>query len=217
VALVPGFGENHVGFASWGWFLASHGFVVLTFNPNNLIDLPATRAAALQAAVATLQAEHARAGSPVQGKLDTTKYAFIGHSMGGGGALLAAKGNTSVKAVIALQAWSGPADTFADVTAPTLSLAGEKDTIAPAPTYARRLYDSVPATTKKVYAEFDEAGHAYSTDLFPQVTYTPRDIPMATLSARLGLAWLKVFVVGDDSYRPLIKTDPLISTYASTL
>lgn len=218
VALAPGFQEVHPSFASWGWFLASHGFVAILFSMNTGFDQPPLRATALKDAIETLKAEHARAGSPLQGKLDTTKYAFIGHSMGGGGALIAAKGNTSVKAVIGLQPFiTEITTTFGDVTAPTLSLAGEKDTIALPANHAKRFYDSMPAATKKVYAEFDEMGHSFANDVFTTSTFTPMDIPVAKASARLSLAWLKVYVVGDTSYAPLIKNDALISTYASTL
>lgn len=217
VAVAPGWQEVHTGFVSWGWFLASHGFVAIVFSMNDGNDLPALRATALAAGIDTLAAEHARAGSPLQGKLDATKFGFIGHSMGGGGALLASKGNTTVKAVIGLQPFAPETDTFGNVTAPTLILAGEKDTIAAPDKHARRFYDSIPAGTKKVYALFDEMGHSFSNDLFTTSTFTPADVPVAKASARMSLAWLKVYVVGDESYRPLIKTDPLILTYASTL
>jgi predicted dienelactone hydrolase len=217
VAFAPGWQEVHTGFVTWGWFLASHGFVVIIFTMNDGNDLPSLRATALKASLDTLKAEHARAGSPLQGKLDATKFAFMGHSMGGGGALIASKGTTTVKAVIGLQPFGEQTDTFGDVAVPTLTLTGEKDSLAAPARHGKRFYDSIPAGTKKVYAEFDEMGHSFANDLFTTSTFTPADVPVARASARMSLAWLKVYVVGDESYRPLIKNDPLISIYASTL
>ncbi|HMJ10890.1 MAG TPA: dienelactone hydrolase family protein [Polyangiaceae bacterium] len=216
-AFAPGWREvRDPSFVSWGWFLASHGFVVLTFDTNSLNDVPSLRATALTAAIDTLKAEHTRAGSPLQGKVDGTKVVLIGHSMGAGGALIAGKGNTSLKAIVALNPFATEGHTFEDITAPTLILAGEKDDLlAPPATHARKFYNGMAASTKKAYVEFDEMGHSFANDLFTTISIE-RVIPVARASARYSLAWLKVYVVGDESYKPLIKNDPLLSVFLNT-
>ena len=51
--------------------------------------------------VEALKEEHARSGSPLAGRLDVTRFAVAGWSMGGGGCLLAALADPSLKSVLA--------------------------------------------------------------------------------------------------------------------
>jgi len=205
VAVMPGFIEGRSSVGDWGPFLASYGFAVITVDPNSPLDPPATRADGLWAAVGSLKDENARAGGPLAGKLDTTRFAVMGHSMGGGGTLETANAHSAdLRAAIPLTPWD-LVTAFGMITAPTLILAGQTDTVAPVAQHAMPFYSSIPATSVKAYAEFTGGDH-----------YVASSPLMNKGVAVLGLSWLKVFVEGDSRYRPFIKTRPELSMFLSS-
>ena len=90
VAISPGYTERQSHIEWWGPRLASHGYAVLVLDTNDRRESTDLRADALIAAVRTLKAENSRNGSPLMGRIDAGKMAVMGHSMGGGGTLIAA-------------------------------------------------------------------------------------------------------------------------------
>jgi len=115
--------------------------------------------------------------------------------MGGGGALLAANAQGSaLRAAIPFTPWEPEAD-FAAVTIPTLVIAGSADQIAPVDAHAWRHFQSIPASTPKLYMEIDGGDHF--------VADTERGPDLATVG-RYVLAWLKLYVDGDEGYRTLL-------------
>jgi hypothetical protein len=88
--LVPGFVSPESAVSAWGPYLASHGIIVMTIGTNTLTDFPEDRANALLDAVQTLQEENNRETSPVYQQININKISVGGHSMGGGGAQIAA-------------------------------------------------------------------------------------------------------------------------------
>ena len=138
--------------------------------------------------------------------MDDARLAVIGHSMGGGGVLLAASGTPgALKAAIALCPWSSDVTTFPGILAPALIVAGERDAIAPAAKHAYAFYESIPVTTQKAYVEVAGADH-----------YTSND-PLANPAvARQTLSWLKVHVSGDARYGRFVAAEPALSRFEST-
>jgi triacylglycerol lipase len=204
VAISPGFLETQL--TGWGDFLASHGFIVLTLDTNTSTDQPPARADALMAAIGTLQSENTRQGSPLMGMVDTSRFAIMGHSMGGGGTLIAANAHSSeLRAAIPLAPWE-PGMTFPQITVPTMIMAGQSDTIAPIAQNATVHYGSIPTTTTKAYAEFASADHFVANNPHTNATV-----------ARLGLSWLKVFVDGDLRYKQFIHTEATLSSWDTTM
>lgn len=67
---------------------------------NTIFQNPTKRKDALLDAIKTLTLENNRINSPLHNNLDTNKMAVNGWSMGGGGAQLAAKADSNLKAVI---------------------------------------------------------------------------------------------------------------------
>jgi len=202
VAVIPGFIEGRSAVGDWGPFLASYGFAVITVDPNTPLDPPTTRADGLWAAIGSLTDENARAGSPLEGKLDTTRFAVMGHSMGGGGTLETANAHSvDLRAAIPLTPWD-LVTSFGMVTVPTLILAGQTDGVAPVAQHAMPFYSSIPSTSVKAYAEFSGGDHYVASS-----PLTNKGV------AILGLSWLKVYVEGDSRYRPLIKTRPELSMF----
>lgn len=198
VAISPGFTERQRHINWWGPRLASHGFAVLVFDTNAPRDTPNLRGDALMAAIAVLQSENQRNGGPLAGRVNVDKMAVMGHSMGGGGALLAANQFSDViKAAIPFTPWL-PDGNFSDVSVPTLIIAGSADRIAPAADHAWPHFQSIPDSTPKVYLEISGGDH------FLANSGQHRD--HATIG-RYGIAWLKLYVDGDERYRQFLYGD----------
>lgn len=103
IVIVGGWSSGEQNLAAWGPFYASHGIVAMTIGtPTPWKDAPAARCRALIDASLALQSEHEREGSALQGRLDVSRRAVQGHSLGGGGAQLAGLNDQTLKCVIAL-------------------------------------------------------------------------------------------------------------------
>jgi dienelactone hydrolase len=209
VVIIPGFTEVQAQIAQWGTFLASHGFAVMMIDSAasgaaNTGVLPPSRASGLEEGVKTLQGENMRSGSALNGKLDVSRMAVMGHSMGGGGTLLAATATPALKAAIGLCPWN-PGGKYPMDTVPTLFFDGTGDILVP-PADATAEYQSIPTTTHKVYAEFNGGSHfVANTPLGGAAT--------DKVVARIGLSWLEVYVVGDTRYQQFIMKDTTMSNY----
>jgi alpha-beta hydrolase superfamily lysophospholipase len=210
VVVIPGFTEQQGALSEWGTFLASYGFIVMMIDTAsggtaNTGILPPARADGLMDGVTNLIAENKRSGSPAMGKIDTTRMAIMGHSMGGGGTLIAANAHSSeIKAAVGLNPWN-PGGTYPMDTAPTLVFDGTADTLVP-PSQGKPEYDSIPTTTPKAYVEFQGGTHF--------VALTPLGMQATDpIVARLGLSWLEVHVMGDMRYQQFIVKDSSMSTF----
>lgn len=199
VALAPGFTENQSVVAWYGPFLASNGFVVITINTNGLFDLPPSRGDQLIAALTYLTGT-----SAVAGRVDANRLAVMGHSMGGGGSLEAAKKKPTLRAAIPLAPWNQTKDWSTNVT-PTLIVACQSDSIAPIADHAVPFYASI--TSEKAYLEIAGAEHSCTSS---------RQADIAASS----LAWLKRWVDGDTRYHQFLcpppATSATISKYEAT-
>jgi dienelactone hydrolase len=211
VVVAPGFTETQSAVNQWGTFLASHGFVVMMVDTAsggvaNIGIPPPQRAQSLLEGVETLKAENTRSGSPLAGKIDTSRMAVMGHSMGGGGTLIAANTSPALKAAIGLCPWN-PGGTYPTDTVPALVFAGTADPLVP-PAMASPEYQSIPATTPKVYAEFTGQSHFFAN--------TPLGTaPTDSVVARIGLSWLEVQEVGDLRYGQFLVKDATMSNFDS--
>lgn len=203
VAISPGFRESQSNMQWWGPFLASHGFAVLTLDTNTLNDRPDVRGAALMAAIGVLRGENARDGSPLQGKIAADKMAIMGHSMGGGGTLLAANDHSGeLKAAIPFTPWQ-PEGNFSNVSIPTLVIAGEIDRIAAKDVHAWPHYQTLSGDIPRMYLEIKGGNHFIANSKVETERLNP-NIDVHDLVGRLSLAWLKLYVDGEDAYRPFV-------------
>ena len=196
VVLVPGFMAPERSMSRWGPFLASHGFVVMTIGTNGFGDNPDARGAALVDGMVTLRAENERAESPLFGRLDPDRIAVGGWSMGGGGAQVAATLDPSIKAVLAFCPWKPRPLVTHDV--PVFFLGAEKDGPAPVRKHALPHFERLDDATPKLLYEVRGAGH----NLPMNPRYADGDV------GRFTLAWLKIFVDGDESWLPLLEARP---------
>ncbi|MFG2051394.1 ricin-type beta-trefoil lectin domain protein [Micromonospora sp. NPDC048935] len=201
IAISPGYTALFSAELAWmGPWLASHGFVVIGIETNSRNDFDTARGTQLLAALDYLTQQ-----SPVRDRVDPTRLAVAGHSMGGGGALSAAIRRPSLKAVVGIAPYS-PSSNLANDRVPTMIFAGQADTVV-TPSYATGLYNSLPATTESTYLEVAGADHGFMVG---------RSNPVMV---RTMLPFVKMFVDNDTRYSqflcPLLDNSGVV-TYRST-
>lgn len=187
IALSPGFVSTQSSVAALSSRLASHGFVVVAMNTNSPLDFPASRATQLMAAL-----NHVvnNSNATVKSRIDANRRAVGGHSMGGGGSLIAASNNPSLKGAYPLTPWNLGTN-FSGVRVPTMIIGADGDTTARVDSHARPFFASLPASTFKAYGELNGATHS---------TPTSANIP----TGRYAVSWMKRFVDADTRYSPFL-------------
>lgn len=191
VAVSPGGGSVQ---ASVGWLarrLATHGFVTMAISNVANDDNAPERGQQLQAALEHLTTE---APAEVRRRVDTSRLAVAGHSLGGGGALFAARSTPTLKAAFAMAPWSVVSN-WSGVGVPTMLVGGSKDKTAPVGNFAVPMYQGLPNSTHKAYAELADADHLTFTGPTPLVS-------------TLAVSWVKRFVDGDTRYTQFLCPGP---------
>jgi pimeloyl-ACP methyl ester carboxylesterase len=201
VAVAPGYTARESSMAWLGPRLASQGFVVFTIDTITTSDQPASRGDQLLRAL-----DYLTERSSVRARIDPDRLAVMGHSMGGGGSLEAAKDDPSLQAVIPLTPWNLD-KTWPEVSTPTLIVGAENDSIASVRSHAEPFYESLPSGGDKAYLELRGASH-----FAPNVDNTT--------IAKYSISWLKRFVDDDLRYDqflcPAPSTSSTINEYRST-
>lgn len=210
VAAVPGLNGVQSSVNQWGPFLASHGYVVMVIDTNSTGDSPDQRSTALMGAITTLKGEGTRAGSALNGKMGTCMV-VMGHSMGGGGSVIAANSNSAaLTGVIGLSPY-GAGSSSTKVAVPTLLFVATSDPLATPSGHVKPAYNGIPASTMKMYLEFPGSSH----DIAQFPTGSRATDPTV---ARYGLAWLKFNVDGDTRYRQFLnKVSTGLADYQTNL
>jgi predicted dienelactone hydrolase len=200
IAISPGFTAYWSSIDWLGPRLASHGFVVIGIETLTTADQPASRGTQLLAAL-----DYLTRSSSVRSRIDASRLAVAGHSMGGGGSLEAASDRPSLQAAVPLAPWNTD-KSWSELRVPTLIVGGESDTIAPVSSHSIPFYNSIPASAEKSYLELNNASH-----FFPQ--------SVNTWTAVQAVSWLKRFVDDDTRYNQFICPGPSstsISDYRSS-
>nr|WP_052359809.1 lipase [Actinoplanes friuliensis] len=193
IAISPGYTASWSSISWLGPRIASHGFVVIGIETNSVFDQPSSRGNQLLAAL-----DYLTTRSSVRTRVDASRLAVAGHSMGGGGSLEAAKDRPSLQAAVPLAPWN-TTKTWSGLQVPTLIIGGESDTVAPVSSHSIPFYNSIPSSAEKAYLELNNASH-----FFPQSTNTP--------TGRQAVAWLKRFVDNDTRYDQFICPGPSSSS-----
>jgi len=181
VAVSPGFTATQSSLSWLGPRLASQGFVVFIIDTNSLYDQPNSRGDQLLAALSYLTER-----SSVRSRIDSSRLAVAGHSMGGGGTLAAADDRPALQAAVPFAPWH-TTKSWSGVRVPTFIIAGENDSVAAPSSHASPFYNSIPSSSEKAYLELNGASH-----FFPQ---SPN-----TTMAKYTISWLKRFVDNDIRY-----------------
>ncbi|HET8936671.1 MAG TPA: hypothetical protein VFN67_24680 [Polyangiales bacterium] len=190
VAISDGFGGSggcgRTQTDAWGPLYASHGIVAMIINTGSG-DQPNVRGMKLTQGIAAFKAENEKSESPLHQKLNG-RYSTSGFSMGGGGTSFASQDDMTLKSSVAIMPWGPVRD---GVEVPTLVICGSSDTIASCSSHGNGLYagidDSVPkmrVTVSSSHAGQPSAGGGNS--------------------GKYGLAFQKVFLDGDERWRPLL-------------
>ncbi|MER7399774.1 alpha/beta hydrolase [Streptomyces sp. NPDC000151] len=185
VAISPGFTAYQSSIAWLGPRLASQGFVVFTIDTNTTVDQPDSRGRQLLAAL-----DYLTGRSSVRDRIDSSRLGVMGHSMGGGGTLEAAKSRPSLQAAIPLTGWDLD-KTWPEIQTPTLVVGADGDTVAPVATHSEPFYESLPGSLDKAYLELNNATHL-----------TP-NTPNTTI-AKYSISWLKRFIDNDTRYEQFL-------------
>ena len=133
------------------------------------------------------KAENSKSGSPLEGKL-AGRYGTSGFSMGGGGTTFAAAEDSTLLSSIGLMAWT---PTGNGVTVPTLFICGSSDGLATCGGHSMPAYGAMPDTTDKMLV-FVSAGHVGQPSAG------------SGMSGAYALAFQKVFLEGDERWRPIL-------------
>ncbi len=205
VVISPGFFERQENISWWGNYLASHGFAVITFDTNELNDLPPLRADALLATIGLLRGENSRQGSAVRGKILEDSMAVMGHSMGGTAAfLLANEKSDEIKAAIPFNAGGVPNANFSSVAVPTLVIAGEIDRLAPVNDHAWSHYQTLTNEVPRMYMEVKGGNHFIANTAEVENERLRPNVDVHDLVGGMAVAWLKLFLDGEEEYRELL-------------
>ena len=205
IVVGPGFTESQSAMAFWGPVLASNGFAVINIDTKSTLDQPPSRATQLMAALKQVGALSKVASSPYYNKIDTSREGIMGHSMGGGGTLIAATANPSLKAAIPAAPWSLATKNFPTLAVPTLILACQSDVIAPVSGHADRFWASFNKQLPSAFAEYANGNHFCPTSSAPAGA--------KAAFSKLGVSWFKRFVDGDDRYTQFITSDTRLSRF----
>ena len=139
IAVAPGFTATQSSIAWLGPRIASQGFVVFTIDTNSRFDNPSARATQLQNALNYLVNT-----SSVRTRSDASRLGVMGHSMGGGGTLEAARNNTNLQAAVPLMPWD-QTKSFPGIRTPTLIIGSQNDGTASPANHAIPFFNSIPA------------------------------------------------------------------------
>jgi pimeloyl-ACP methyl ester carboxylesterase len=189
IAVSPGFTATQSSLAWLGPRLASQGFVVIIIDTNSIYDQPNSRGDQLLAALSYLTER-----STVRGRIDASRLAVAGHSMGGGGTLAAADERPTLQAAVPFAPWH-TTKSWSGIGVPTFVIGGENDSVASVSSHAVPFYNSIPAASEKAYLELDGASH-----FFPQTSNTTM--------AKYTISWLKRFVDNDTRYEQFLCPAP---------
>jgi hypothetical protein len=191
IAICPGFLNTGPEMAPWGPFYASWGIVCVVTN-TGAADAPNIRGDKLVAAIQDLKKQNMT--GPLSGKL-AGRYGTSGYSMGGGGTTFASEADPTMKTSVGLAAW-GPAG--GKVKTPTLFICSDADTVASC-TGTNSSYAAIPSGVPKMILDIPGVSHFN--------WFSPTDAVAGNgESGEYALAFNKVYLEGDERWKPILKT-----------
>ena len=195
MVIAPGYTAYASTYAGLAQRVASHGFVVFAIDTNSTLDFPPSRGDQILAAL-----DYLTQRSSVVNRIDTSRLAVAGHSMGGGGTLEAAKDRPSLQAAVPLQPWHST-KSWSTIRVPTMIIGAQSDTIAAVSSHSEPFYTSMTSAPEKAYVELNGESHMAAAT-------NPADQAYAMVS------WLKRYVDDDTRYEAMLCPPPSSSDYS---
>lgn len=214
---------SFIGYDKITWItrhLASHGFVVISYNRPNTFDLTTnTDTGAIGCGITKLVSENTSSTSKVKGGVNTAKLGAAGVSLGGAAVLRKAPDDPRIKAVVALT--PGYPNSFGDqptidqktaqITVPTQIQSGEKDCVSPG---GGLHYYGLLGSSPKEWLEIAGGNHTKFTDPGgDDPSFSGGTCPVSTLSTaaqqviarKYATAWFGYHLQGNTTdYAPYV-------------
>jgi dienelactone hydrolase len=199
IVTMPGWDGDQSNLDWLGPRLASNGFVVINVDtPSRRGDFPDARARFGVQALNQVVALSANAGSVLFGKVDAARLGMIGHSMGGGATLVAARDNPGFfKAILPLSPWYDQATRDFPSGTPTLVFVCSGDTTATVAGYAMPIYDNLRSSAKA----YVEAAHMPGGDAHNCVHTRVANRPKL---GKIVVSWMKRWLDADPRYAAFV-------------
>jgi hypothetical protein len=197
IAVSPGYTASSSSLSWYGRRLASHGFVTIVIDTNSRFDQPNSRGSQLLNAVDYLSSG---APSAVRSRLDSSRMAVSGHSMGGGGSLAASNSRSSLRASVPLTPWH-TTKTWSNNRVPQLIIGAQNDSTASNSSHSIPFYNGLPNTTPKMFVSLRGASHFAPTSTNSNIS-------------RMAVSWMKRWVDGNTAYNTYLcgADRPTVST-----
>ena len=195
VVIAPGFTASSTSYLSLARRVASHGFVAFAIDTTTRFDQPDSRGRQILAAL-----DYLTQRSSVASRVDASRLAASGHSMGGGGTLAAANSRSSLQAAVALQPWHTD-KTWNGIRVPTMIIGAQTDAIASVASHSRPFYNSIPASSEKALAVLAGQGHFAGTS-------------NPDWQGRQMVSWLKRYVDDDTRYEQFLCPAPRAAQFS---
>lgn len=200
LVFTPPYTGTQAMFRAWGPFFASHGIVLVTMDTTTTADTVDQRASQQKRVLDVLKQENTRSGSPLRGKLDTSRLGAVGWSMGGGATWINSAEYNGLKTAMSLAGHNMTAIDLdskgGNTRVPTLLFNGALDlTMLGGLGQSIGVYNAIPRGIPKVIYEVASAGHFD----WGSPTAANRSV------AGIALAFHKTFLDGDTRWVSYIK------------
>lgn len=200
LVFTPPYTGTQFMYRAWGPFFASHGIVMVTMDTRTTLDSVDQRASQQKDVLDALKSENTRSGSPLRGKLDTSRLGAVGWSMGGGATWINSAEYRGLKTAMSL---AGHNMSALDINArggntrvPILIMNGALDfTYLGGLGQSSGVYNNVPRGIPKILYEVSSAGHFD----WGSPTSASRSV------AVIALAFQKTFLDGDTRWAQYIR------------
>ncbi|MGE0636095.1 MAG: T9SS type A sorting domain-containing protein [Bacteroidia bacterium] len=146
----------------WNALVPKGYIVVLPTTESSFSPVHANFGGDIAFLAAKMQSEGANNSSPFYQRV-APKSGVMGHSMGGGSSFLAAENNTSITTMVTLAAAvTNPSSVTAaaNITIPSLTIAGQDDCVAPPADHQTLMYNAL-ASTCKTYITINNGSHCF--------------------------------------------------------